>query len=106
GAGGRLTSDPGSTRGASQQGMAYSPPIGTFTWQRGYPAALRSQWLPSAANLLVRGAVMAFKAQHHMAITTATGGKFWRKLFTAAEQGQRNRFGYTYAVATKGSPET
>ncbi len=106
GAGGRLTTDPGTTRGASQEELAYSPPSGTFTWQRGYPAALRGQWLPDAANPLVRGAVMAFKAQHHMAITPATGGRFWRKLFAAVEQGQRNRFGYTYAVASKGAPET
>jgi len=41
-----------------------------------------------------------------MAITPATGAKFWRRLFAAAEQGQHNRLGYTYAVASKSSPET
>ena len=105
GAGGRLSGDPGG-RGGSQQEMAYSPPPGTFTWQRGYPAALRSQWDQDVANPLVRGAVMAFKAQHDMAVTPVTGRTFWRKLFDAAERGQRNSLGYTYAVASKASPET
>ncbi len=106
GAGGRLSGDPENSRAASQQVMAYSPPAGTFTWQRGYTAALRSQWRANAPNPLVRGAVMAFKAQQLMAITPATGAKFWRRLFAAAEQGQHNRLGYTYAVASKSSPET
>lgn len=105
GAGGRMSGVPGG-RAATQQELAYSPPIGTFTWQRGYPAALRGQWDPYAANPLVRGAVMAFRAQHHLAITPATGRRFWRKLFAAAERGQRNKAGYTYAVASKAAPET
>jgi hypothetical protein len=105
-AGGRLSGDPENSRAVSQQDMAYSPPAGTFAWQRGYPAALHSQWRANAPNPLVRGAVMAFKAQHHMAISAATGAKFWRRLLAAAEQGQRNRPGYTYAIARKSSPET
>jgi hypothetical protein len=86
--------------------MAYYPPIGTFIWQPGYPRELRRHWQPYKPNPLVRGAVMAFKAQHHMAITPSTGRQFWRKLFAATERGQRNMAGYTYAVARKGSPET
>ena len=105
GAAGRLAGDPGGSA-VSQQAMAFSPPIGAFTWQRGYPAALHDQWVPDVANPLVRGAVMAFKAQHRLAITPVTGRTFWRKLFAAAERGQRNRVGYTYAVASKVSPET
>ena len=48
------------------------PPAGTFIWQRGYPADLRAQWVANGPNPLVRGAIMAFKAQHHMAVTPAT----------------------------------
>ncbi len=106
GAGGRLSSDPTRDGVASQQELAYSPPAGSFTWQAGYPASLRSQWLPDRANSLVRGAVMAFKAQHRMALNPDTTRKFWAKLFAAAQAGQRNQVGYTYAVASKGSPET
>ena len=106
GAGGRLSSDPTTDRVASQQELAYSPPAGSFTWQAGYPASLRSQWLPGRPNALVRGAVMAFKAQHRMAVNADTTRKFWDKLFAAAQDGQRNTVGYTYALASKGSPET
>jgi hypothetical protein len=48
---------------------------------------------------------MAFKAQHRMALNPDTTRKFWNKLFAAAQAGQRNAVGYTYAVASKGSPE-
>ncbi|MGN6792303.1 MAG: L,D-transpeptidase family protein [Streptosporangiaceae bacterium] len=103
---GHLSSIAGNMWPASQQEMAYSPPIGSFIWQPGYPASLRSQWRPYGPNKLVRGAVMAFRAQHHMAIKPVTGRKFWRKLFVAVDRGQRNAAGYTYAVVSKGSPET
>ncbi len=103
---GRITSDPTSSRVATQKEMAYNPPLGAFTWQPGYPAMLHSQWQAARPNPLIRGAVMAFKAQHHMAVTAVTGRTFWRDLFASARAGQRNPFGYTYAVASKGSPET
>jgi Bacterial Ig-like domain/L,D-transpeptidase catalytic domain len=106
GAGGRLSSDPGNTESASEQAMAYDPPGGAFSWQRGYPAELRAQWRPSRPNPLVVGAVMAFKAQHHVAVTATTGRVFWHRLFAAAERDTRNAAGYTYAVASKTSPET
>ncbi|HEX9064530.1 MAG TPA: Ig-like domain-containing protein [Streptosporangiaceae bacterium] len=106
GAGDRMTSDPAGGQVASQPEMAYSPPSGSFTWQHGYPAALRAQWRPGRANPLVQGAVMAFRAQHRMAITPRTGQRFWSRLFAAAQAGQRNPVGYTYALARKSSPET
>ncbi|MGI9005002.1 MAG: L,D-transpeptidase family protein [Streptosporangiaceae bacterium] len=105
-AGDRMTSDPSGGAVASQQEMAYSPPTGRFTWQRGYPAALRAQWQAGRPNALVQGAVMAFKAQHHLAITAAPSHRFWTKLFAAAQAGQRNAAGYTYAIASESSPET
>jgi Bacterial Ig-like domain/L,D-transpeptidase catalytic domain len=106
GAGDRMTSDPVGGEVASQQEMAYSPPSGSFTWNHGYPAELRSQWRANRQNSLVLGAVMAFRAQHHMAMTATTGLQFWHKLFAAAQAGRRNAVGYTYALASKASPET
>ena len=103
---GPFTSDPTSGRVATQKEMAYSPPVGAFTWQPGYPAILHSQWQPGRPNPLIRGAVIAFRAQHHMALGGVNGRTFWRELFAAARAGQRNAFGYTYAVASKRSPET
>ena len=105
GAGGRLSGDPTRDGAASEQELAYSPPAGSFTWRPGYPASLRSQWRPDRPNPLVRGAVMAFKAQHRMAISADATRRFWDKLLAAAQAGQRDTVGYTYAIASKGVPD-
>lgn len=91
---------------AAQEAMAYSPPAGEFTWHAGYPATLRAQWHASYADPVIRGAVMAFQSQHGMSIDGAVTAAFWRKLFVAVDRGDRNGSGYTYAIASKGSPET
>jgi peptidoglycan hydrolase-like protein with peptidoglycan-binding domain len=90
----------------AQQALAYSPPAGTFTWHPGYPARLRSLWRSGWSGPVVRGAVMAFQAQHGLAINGVPGPRLWRALFTAADKGERNTAGYTYAIASEGSPET
>jgi peptidoglycan hydrolase-like protein with peptidoglycan-binding domain len=91
---------------ARQQALAYNPPAGKFTWKPGYPATLRRLWQLGRAGLLVRGAVMAFQAQHGFAVNGVIGPRLWRALFIAADNGKRNAVGYTYAVASKKSPET
>lgn len=93
----------------AQQALAYSPPAGTFTWHRGYPATLRSLWRSGwsgRSSPVVRGAVMAFQAQHGLAINGVPGPRLWRALFTAVGKGERNTAGYTYAIASEASPET
>lgn len=87
-------------------GEAYSPPPGTFTWDSGYPSVLRSMWRPDQANVLLRGAVMAFQSQHNMTIDGNLTPHFWRALFGAVASGHRNANGYTYAIASKRLPET
>jgi lipoprotein-anchoring transpeptidase ErfK/SrfK len=91
---------------AQQEQLAYTPPAGSFTWASGYPAILRSMWVPGQPNVVLRGAVMAFQAQHKLAVNGQITSKFWQALFTAAVSGDRNSVGYTYAIANKGSPET
>jgi peptidoglycan hydrolase-like protein with peptidoglycan-binding domain len=91
---------------ANQEALAFNPPPGSFGWNRGYPATLQAQWQPGQANPLIRGAMMAFQAQRHLTVTGVTGPKFWHALFVAAARQLRNRLGYTYAIASKGSPET
>lgn len=88
------------------QGMAYSPPPGTFTWESGYPATLQAQWSPDHANVLLAGAVMAFESEHNMPMNGNLTPRLWNALFEAQARGQRNVNGYTYAIASKGSPET
>jgi len=90
---------------AAQVAAAYSPPAGTFRWHHGYPASLHRQWHPGRRSPLLKGAVMAFQARRGMTITGAAGPGVWHALFRAAERGRANQAGYTYAVASKGSPE-
>jgi lipoprotein-anchoring transpeptidase ErfK/SrfK len=87
-------------------GVAYDPPQGTFTFDSGYPSMLQSMWNPNQANVLLRGAVMAFESEHNMTVNASLTPQFWRALIQAQESGEQNQNGYTYAVANKGSPET
>jgi len=103
---GRIAGTPAADSGlAAQIADAYSPPAGTFRWHHGYPASLHGQWHAGRKNVLLKGAVMAFQAQHGMTMTGIAGAGVWRALFRAAERGRANQAGYTYAVASKGSPE-
>ncbi|HEU5417551.1 MAG TPA: Ig-like domain-containing protein [Streptosporangiaceae bacterium] len=90
----------------SQQALAFSPPAGTFTWQPGYPSVLASMWQPDRANVVLRGAVMAFQSEHGMTMNGSAGPALWAALFKAARKDQRNVNGYTYALASKALPES
>jgi hypothetical protein len=91
---------------AGELGAAYDPPAGIFTTDTGYPARLASMFAPDLQNVVVRGAVMAFKSEHHMTVNDAVNLAFWVALFKAALAGQTNASGYTYAVASQVDPET
>ena len=91
---------------ATPAGEAFNPPAGTFQWDASYPSTLTSLWNPGQANVLLRGAVMAFESEHNMTIDGSLTARFWAALFKAQELGQRNQNGYTYAVASKATPET
>jgi peptidoglycan hydrolase-like protein with peptidoglycan-binding domain len=89
-----------------QLAAAYNPPAGTFSWQGGYPSILHSFWQEGAANLITSGAVRAFESQNNLTMDGTAGPQVWSDLLKAAAAGQKNANGYTYALASKGSPET
>jgi lipoprotein-anchoring transpeptidase ErfK/SrfK len=91
---------------AAQLAAAYQPPPGTFTWQHGYPSRLRSFWRQGSANLLDKGAITGFEVDHGMATDGVAGPAVWAALLKAAAAGQGNKHGYSYAIASQGSPET
>jgi hypothetical protein len=97
------TGTPGSA--AAQSGLAFSPPAGRFTWDRGYPRLLHRLWRPAARNAIEKGAVMAFQWQHRMPIDGVVGPRLWRALFLATALDQSNAHGYTYALASQRAPE-
>lgn len=91
---------------AAQLAAAYQPPPGTFGWQPGYPARLRSLWTAGSPNTLDKGAITAFEADHGMTIDETVSPKVWAALLKAAAAGQRNTHGYSYAIASEHLPET
>jgi lipoprotein-anchoring transpeptidase ErfK/SrfK len=100
------TLNAGDAASQTPQGQAFELPPGTFHWEAGYPSTLEQLWSPDQANVLLRGAVMAFQSQHNMTIDGSLTPKLWNALFQAEASGDRNQNGYTYAIASKGSPET
>jgi hypothetical protein len=87
------------------QGIAYDPPPGTFSWDVGYPPTLHDQWSPDQASAVLAGAVMAFESEHNMPLDGSLTPQLWKTLFAAQQRGEQNANGYTYAIASKGSPE-
>ncbi len=90
----------------AQLAAAYDPPAGTFTWQPGYPSSLSSLWSQGSSNLVDKGAISGFEADHGFAITEAMTKAVWASLLKAAATDDRNTSGYSYAVANQVLPET
>jgi hypothetical protein len=98
---------PTASDAAGQLAAAYSPPQGSYTWQSGYPSELQSFWQNGeSGSLMLKGAVMAFEADHGLAVDGIPGPEVWSALFQAVAAGQDNTQGYTYALASEGNPET
>ncbi len=91
---------------AAQLAAAYTPPPGTFTLQGGYPSGLYSFWQQGSANLLDKGAITGFEADHGMTPNGVASPAVWAALLKAAAAGEDNTHGYSYAIANQGSPET
>ena len=91
---------------AAQLAAAYSPPSGSFSWQSGYPSELHSFWQEGSANLIDTGAIRAFESEQGLTMDGVAGPSVWSALLKAVAAGQRNTNGYSYALASKASPET
>jgi peptidoglycan hydrolase-like protein with peptidoglycan-binding domain len=89
----------------AQLSAAYSPPQGSYTWQPGYPKQLARLWRADAPSEILRGAVIAFEADHGLALDGVIGPGVWHAMFRALSKDQMNRHGYTYALATQKLPE-
>jgi len=100
------TTSPARSDANAQVSAAYSPPAGTFTWQSGYPAILRTFWHRGADSLIQQGAIRAFEYDHGLTMDGSAGPSVWRSLLADIASGKGNPHGYTYALASKSSPET
>ena len=83
----------------------YAPPAGTFTWKKGYPSILTSFW-GGQSSLIMQGAIRAFQSNHGLTMTGVMTPTLWGDVVRAAASGRANPSGYTYALASKASPET
>ena len=90
----------------AQLSAAFQPPAGTFSWQGHWPRVLTSQWTAGKPNSLDTGAIRAFENQQGLTMDGVAGPTVWRDLMRAAAKGHSNPAGYTYALASKASPET
>jgi lipoprotein-anchoring transpeptidase ErfK/SrfK len=80
---------------------------GAFTWRwANQPASLTSLWTPGTYNVITKGAVMNFEAQHGLKVDGIAGPEVWGAVLTAVENGQGDALPYDYVFVTKTLPET
>jgi peptidoglycan hydrolase-like protein with peptidoglycan-binding domain len=88
----------------SQESAAVNPPSGSFSWRYGdTPASLRGLWQAGSANVVSRGALMAFENAHELTADGEAGGAVWRALIDAAISKQRSTARYSYVTVNEGS---
>ena len=90
---------------ATELSAMYSPQAGAFTWKKGYPSILTSFW-GGQSSLIMQGAIRAFQSNHGLTMTGVMTPALWRDVVRAAAANKANPSGYTYALASKASPET
>jgi hypothetical protein len=90
---------------ATELSAMYTPPAGTFTWKKGYPSVLTSFW-GGRSSLIMQGAIRAFQSNEGLTMTGVMTPALWRDVVRAAGANKANAHGYSYALASKGSPET
>jgi peptidoglycan hydrolase-like protein with peptidoglycan-binding domain len=90
---------------ATELAAVYQPPAGHFTWRKGYPSILTTFW-GGQSSLIMNGAIRAFQSNHGLLMTGVMTTALWPDLLRAAAKGEDNPNGYTYALASKASPET
>lgn len=101
------SSGPPASDAVGQAAAAVTPPAGTFAWSSpGWPSSLTGLWQQGSANVITRGAVMAFQSAHQLTVDGVAGPQLWTALLASVAAGQTNTSGYTYALANKTSPET
>ncbi len=91
----------------AQLQATYAPPAGTFAWlQHGWPAQLTSLWEPGVYNVMTRGLVMEFQADHGLIVNGHLGPGLWNDLVGAIGSGGHNTGGYDYALGNQAKPES
>lgn len=84
-----------------------APSPGRFTWRYPrIPAQLSSLWTTGTWNMVTQGAVMAFEADHGLAINGAQSSQLWGALLDAVARRAATTRPYSYVLITETDPET
>ncbi len=86
--------------------LAAEPQEGTFSWKWAPPAFLSSQWTQGSANVITKGAVMAFEDHNGLATDGIAGPQVWQKLLADVAAGTVDPSPYDYVYVSKNLPET
>lgn len=79
---------------------------GTFAWRfANTPASLVSQWSAGTANVITKGAVMAFEAEHNMIVDGIAGTNVWAALTQAIAARQVDPQPYNYLMVNESGTE-
>ena len=81
------------------------PQEGTFAWRFAEPTQLTSLWTAGQANVITKGAVMAFEGKHGMDTDGVAGPAVWGAVLGDATAGTVDTGAYNYVLVTKTSPE-
>lgn len=101
------SSSSASSSAASPVEDLYSPPPGNFSWRYpNIPPSLKNSFQPGVDNNMTKGAMVAFERSRGIAAYGSIRPLIWSALLSAEAAGATNKNGYTYAMVTKGSPET
>jgi hypothetical protein len=85
----------------AQLNAAIHPPRGHFEWRYpNVPSQLRNFWAPGSSGVMTRGALMAFENDHGLTPDGVAGPSVWKSLISAAVQGKRSSFGYTFVMVS------
>ena len=87
--------------------ISLKPLAGTFAWRyRHIPATLSALWKRGHSTVLIRGAVMEFEADHHLATDGVAGRAVWTDLLKDAARHKVAKRAYRYLEVSTAIPET
>ena len=87
--------------------VSLKPLSGTFKWRyRHIPTTLSAIWKRGRSTVLIRGAVMEFEADHHLATDSVAGRAVWTDLLKDASHHKATRRAYRYLEVSTAIPET
>jgi lipoprotein-anchoring transpeptidase ErfK/SrfK len=79
---------------------------GHYVWRfSDLPALFKSNWQVGALNVILRGALMRFQAQHNLAVTGNMDATTWLTLVVAALRHQRSDETYNVVIVQRALPQ-